>query len=223
MTRGRGKKAYEMIPQSSLLADIGCATAGFTDFFKKKSPVVFGLDISFDALKIAKLSGTKVFLLCASAEALPLKSKSLDTIVMLDVFEHVNSEVLAVKELERVLRKGGYLCISVPYKGLFSIFDVENWRYHLRMILYPRHKRADIYYHRHYTIESLKRFFADHTICQIYRSGLILFPLCLWLKRLFSKLGVNWLIRPLLALEDLDYAIEYGGYAFNIMMLIRMK
>ena len=135
--------------------------------------------------------------------------------------EHVDNEGLAIQEIERVLRKEGYLCISVPHKGFFSVLDVENWRYHLRKVFDPKQKKGNPYYHTHYTVARLKALFSKHRICAMRRTGFLIFPLCLWTKRFFAKIGIDWFSKTLLSLEDIDAAVDYGKYAFNIMLLIK--
>lgn len=50
----------------------------------------------------------------ASALALPLADASLDAIVCSEVLEHIADYPSVLREISRVLRPGGLLCISVP-------------------------------------------------------------------------------------------------------------
>lgn len=53
--------------------------------------------------------------LCASdATCLPFADKSFDAIICAEVLEHIPDEIAAVKELNRVLKPGRILAVSVP-------------------------------------------------------------------------------------------------------------
>ena len=63
--------------------------------------------------------------------AIPLPDSSVDAIICSSVLEHVKDPIRAVKELERVLRKGGKIFVYVP-----SIYP-----YHARKGSYPDYWR----------------------------------------------------------------------------------
>ncbi len=45
---------------------------------------------------------------------MPLENESVDAILCVEVFEHINNPVLAIKEFSRVLRTGGTLILTAP-------------------------------------------------------------------------------------------------------------
>jgi len=54
-------------------------------------------------------------------------TKSYDVIVMFDVLEHIEEDILALKELKELLSSNGYLVITVPaLMSLWSAHDVQN-------------------------------------------------------------------------------------------------
>lgn len=55
----------------------------------------------------------------ADAQRLPLPNESYDTIVAIEVFEHIRLPSKAAGEVHRVLKKGGVAVISIPF--LFRI------------------------------------------------------------------------------------------------------
>lgn len=57
----------------------------------------------------------------ADASRLPFLDESMDTIVMLEVLEHLRSPNEAMREIARVLRPGGRLLLSMPF--LYPIHD----------------------------------------------------------------------------------------------------
>ncbi|MEQ8516796.1 MAG: class I SAM-dependent methyltransferase [Chromatocurvus sp.] len=84
---------------------------------------VLAVDLSLDDLFRARekhreyggQSGDALFALSnASALALPLADGSLDAVICSEVLEHIDDYPAVLREIHRVLRPGGLLCISVP-------------------------------------------------------------------------------------------------------------
>ncbi|MFN2327417.1 MAG: class I SAM-dependent methyltransferase [Chromatocurvus sp.] len=84
---------------------------------------VLGIDLSLADLLTARRkhedyrrdSDTALFALTnASALALPLADESLDAVICSEVLEHIDDYRAVLREIVRVLRPGGLLCISVP-------------------------------------------------------------------------------------------------------------
>jgi len=66
----------------------------------------------------------------ASAEAIPVADESFDMVSAFDVIEHCEHEALAVGEIHRVLKPGGYFFMAVPaYQWAWSNHDVEMHHY----------------------------------------------------------------------------------------------
>ena len=68
----------------------------------------------------------------ANAEALPFCDGVIDTVVCLEVIEHVERPEIALWEARRVLKPGGKLLLSVPF--LYPVhdapFDFRRWTVH---------------------------------------------------------------------------------------------
>lgn len=84
----------------------------------------FGIDISWDAIGYCKQKNIGT-ILQGDAHNLPFKSNSFDIVIALDVFEHLEDDIMSMKEMERVLKKGGKLIFNVPaFMFLFSYHDL---------------------------------------------------------------------------------------------------
>jgi len=59
--------------------------------------------------------------LFGSASQLPLQDDSFDTVILLEVLEHLERPHQALKEIQRVLRPGGTLILSLPF--LYPVHD----------------------------------------------------------------------------------------------------
>jgi len=84
--------------------------------FSKTHAKIIGVDISAEALKIAKtiLSAKNVEFIRADINKLPFRDSLFDLIISLGVIEHLHNPKTAVREMEQVLKKDGVLFITVP-------------------------------------------------------------------------------------------------------------
>ena len=73
-----------------------------------------GCGLSFEGDVRVDLRKTKAVNLIADAHFLPFKDQSFSQIICTEVLEHVNSPIKVLKEIKRVMRKGGLALITVP-------------------------------------------------------------------------------------------------------------
>lgn len=89
---------------------------------------VVGVDFSRDALAMARETaqrlGTPYALVCARAEALPVRGESLDAVLATDIVEHLPDADLraAVRELRRALKPGGRFVVHTAPTRPFLAF-----------------------------------------------------------------------------------------------------
>jgi len=105
--------------KGDIILDVGCAEGFVTSYFLKAGFVI-GLELSENSLKIAKqkLDADNVQFIRADATAMPIRASSIDKVTVLEVLEHLptESKQRLCGEIDRVLRRGGTLIITVPYK-----------------------------------------------------------------------------------------------------------
>ena len=100
----------------SRVLEIGSGTGIFTESFCKAGLDVYGVDISFDLLKELKIKHSRKNILnlsVADVEAMPYCDSSFDAVVGVCVLHHFDI-VPALKEIGRVLKKGGIFLFSEP-------------------------------------------------------------------------------------------------------------
>lgn len=91
------------IGYSPLILDVGCANLPYKSLFD------FGRYIAID---IKNNNGGMNIL--GGVCSLPIKENAIDAVVCTEVLEHIKDTAKAVQELNRVLKKGGYLILSTP-------------------------------------------------------------------------------------------------------------
>lgn len=105
------------------ILDLGCGTGAVLAEMRANRRAV-GIDVSEHALRFCGRRGL-TDLLQASAERLPLASESVQAVIALDIFEHVQDDRAAFREAYRVLRPSGVLVLSVPaFRWLWGPHDV---------------------------------------------------------------------------------------------------
>jgi len=109
------------------LLDVGCSgglalfLAGKKDFITE----LHGVDINKNTIELARkrLERYKDKIVClhiGRAEILPEETDYFDCVMCGETLEHVSDDILAAKELARVIKPGGTLLISVPKEGHLS-------------------------------------------------------------------------------------------------------
>lgn len=101
------------------ILDLGCGNGNHIIFFAEQGFTVYGIDISREAIKIAKKwlkqKGLKAQLTVGDAEKLPYKNNYFDLVVSHGVFDHISFSKAknAIEEVQRVLVPEGYLFITL--------------------------------------------------------------------------------------------------------------
>lgn len=112
--------------------DVGCGAGGSLAVLSALgAKLTVGTDLVPEALAhaVGKVPGAE--LLASRAEDVPLRSGTAGLLVSLDVLEHLDDDVAALREYHRLLRPGGLLIVTGPaYPGLWAEHD--EWAGHRR-------------------------------------------------------------------------------------------
>ena len=117
-----GELATEYFSKSEDVLDVGCGEGYYTDILERATRAaerdlkVFGFDISKDAVRLAAKRNPELSLAVASAYKMPFADASFGGV--LNLFSP-----LALSEIERVLKPGGYFIMVIP--GVEHLFGLK--------------------------------------------------------------------------------------------------
>lgn len=99
--------------------NIGCWTGGYEYYLNKFPCQLIAIDISQEALDLAKKKYPKVKFIRGDVLHLPFKNSEFDVITMWLTLEHLplGAEKKAVSEIHRCLKEKGVFFLSVPANG----------------------------------------------------------------------------------------------------------
>jgi SAM-dependent methyltransferase len=126
------------LPAHARILDAGCGS-GRNMVELARFGTVTGVELSQTSVALARARDTGE-VIAGSVLEMPFADDSFDVAVTLDVIEHLEDDLAALRELRRTVAPGGSLLVTVPaYQWLWSGHDEIN------------------HHHRRYTRRSLQR------------------------------------------------------------------
>jgi len=105
--------------------DVGCGIGRHLVALGTK-PLRVGVEISLGALKRAQVLSNEVLLVQADAYRLPFPSSFFDTVLSIDVIEHLEHPSDMLQEIFRILQPHGRLILQTPNYPIKRFYDVIN-------------------------------------------------------------------------------------------------
>ena len=189
--------------KNNQILDVGCGT-GIIMKMMQKYGTTYGIDASKLAIDFCKKRNLKNLKL-GKIESLPYKNNQFDIVTCLDLLYHkeVKDDLKALKELSRVLKKGGRLLITDS----------------AMMCLYGKHDKA---HHgiRRYSREELeiKLKKAGFSVEKITYYNTLLFPF-VYLKRKLDNLNNKKIISDVQKINPITNYILKQLFIFEISLL----
>ncbi len=108
------------LPREALVLDAGCGTAKWPIYLRRLGYRCVGVEISRDAIALARRLDPALPVVCADGRALPLATGSVGGVLSLGVVEHDEAgPEKSLREIRRVMQPGGTLVLAVPFDNLF--------------------------------------------------------------------------------------------------------
>lgn len=112
------------LPQNGKILEAGCGTAQFVVALNARGYACYGLDYANKALHRANDLAGPIPLVCGDITALGFANDSFSAIISIGVVEHRRAGPEPfLKEMNRILKPGGVMLISVPYFN-----PLRRWR-----------------------------------------------------------------------------------------------
>ncbi len=121
----------KMIPADGhVIGSIGCGTAASEAVLVNNGRIVHGVDISSDAIQIARARLTTARVIDVN-DRHPFGPASLDGLILADVLEHIPAAWDALRLFAESVRIGGWVVISVPnmlyIEALYQFLWKRDW------------------------------------------------------------------------------------------------
>jgi SAM-dependent methyltransferase len=111
------------IASEAAVLDVGCGHGMHALKAARRCRHVVGVDGNLESLGVALRSGKTfpspnvAFFAADLEQGLPVQGNRFDTVICLDLLEHVHQRDLLLTEIRRALKPGGSMLLSVPNRG----------------------------------------------------------------------------------------------------------
>lgn len=168
------------------ILDLGCGPGGYARVLQDRGHLVRALDINPEYVAMARSLGVAAE--AYDGQSIPLPDASVDTVILVEVLEHVRQPEALMREVARVTR--GNLIVTVP-----------NCSWQLRAPVVPNHM-LDVDHVNFFTTETLRALlcssFTDVTVREVspLDDALARDVLPRWAHRLYRMASKIGLLRP---------------------------
>lgn len=135
--------AFFLDVKGKKILDVGCGKGKFSRILVKKGAILTGIDPSPKLLEYTNnIHGGKFQI--GSATDLGFQDEEFDCVFAVEVMEHIPEYKRAIKEMTRVLKKGGKICIidknriGLTYGFLFPFLLLKIIKEHTNNWMYPK-------------------------------------------------------------------------------------
>ena len=215
---GRAKLLHDWMSDGEIYLDVGCSNGEVIGSVGGRCSRAVGIDVDQRTMAEAKTNHPEFEFVLGSADDLPFDDETFTMVSLLDVLEHVPRPIESLKEINRVLKPGGHLVISVPHKGSFWFIDAQRSKIFAagRKILLG--KGDAVLDHKHYTTGELLDMLPGYTVVNKHYGGLLIYPLCGYALMFTDSMGIAGLSDKLRKIEEYDFQKDYGERSWHLMM-----
>jgi SAM-dependent methyltransferase len=189
------------------LLDLGCGDGLFAKIlFADKAVEIIGCDVSSKCVAKASLYDIYKSVTIADARHLPYNDESFNTVISNCVLEHIPEDEKVLREVSRVLKKGGRFIFTVPSENFVKNLKTQNEKY-----VKSFNKRLEHFHYRSpqewagllrqcgLTLEEFRYFFPKpvqqvwETLTQFFIKKVLGRELCVLLGS--RKVGIDFIVR----------------------------
>ncbi|NQE05803.1 Ubiquinone/menaquinone biosynthesis C-methyltransferase UbiE [ANME-1 cluster archaeon GoMg1] len=108
--------SYLALEKNDKILDYGSATCEISEWLASEGYNVTACDISYDLLAFSKKrdKSRRLKYECADCEELAFKDEAFDKIICFEILHHLPNPEKGIKEMYRILRRGGRILVSEP-------------------------------------------------------------------------------------------------------------
>lgn len=204
--------------RSGLVLDVGCGTGLISKKLTIKRYSVFGIDLTYNFLLLAKTkyNSLKNIFVKSIAEQIPLRNNIANGVICIQTLDHINNFDVVIGEISRICKKDGIFIFDMTPQCTFEIHNALRYIYNFlfkpnKFEKYTTHswnlicddktkQTVTIYKHNlNYVKKILKKY--NFNIIQKYGmhiSSVVFFSedfqvssksiILFWLNRIFSKI-----------------------------------
>lgn len=115
--------AWARMPQGARVLDVGCGAGDNLRYILRDGASFFGIEYAESTARVARsVLGNKADIATGSATDLRFEDGSFDLVLCIEVLEHIADAEAACREIVRVMRKGGALILSLPFRRWFPVY-----------------------------------------------------------------------------------------------------
>lgn len=162
-------------PAGKKLLDIGCGMGVIAKELEKKGFEVCGMDMSSVAVGRAKENGINAIVHDVDEGGIPFENDQYDVVWAGDVVEHVFDPINLLEEMQRVVKRGGKILITIP--------NDMNLHQRLSIFLTGKSPQSGIYrmlkqckHHTVFSIELLEHMLRSAKLSWNYIGFILKFP-----------------------------------------------
>ncbi len=150
------KRIIGMSKYKGKILDVGCGSGNLLRLLKRGE--LHGIDISEEFCRVARQRVPRAAIRTGDVEYLPYTDNYFDYVFMTAVLEHMEDFSIALKEVQRVLKKGGTFVMSVPNRDWlrYDFYEVRRKKFQPHDDHFFRYDEIHALLSKYFTVDKYK-------------------------------------------------------------------